>query len=266
MSEATVGTLEIETRENVLWVTLNRPEVKNAMSEQTIQELYDCFSNLDQNLRAVVLRGNGDFFCSGADINWMKAASSKTPEENDADTLMLAKMLRSIDETPCPLITVVKGGAFGGGVGLVAASDIVLADEKASFSLSEVKLGLIPATIGPLVLRKVGYSQARRLYLTGKRFSAEEACQIGLAHAAVPASSLHVMTLDYLKLIGSSGPHAVKKAKILIRHLSAGEAWKPDACEVTSRLLSEMRVTEEAKEGIAAFLEKRKANWVSKLS
>jgi len=254
-------TLEIETRGLVAFVSLNRPEVKNAMSAEMMGELRSFFEKIPANLRAVVLKGSGDFFCAGGDLNWMKSSVEKTPQENEADTLILAKMIRAIDECPIPVITQVKGGAFGGGVGLVAASDIVMADEAAMFSLSEVKLGLIPATIGPVVMRKIGYSQARRLYLTGKRFSSHDAKAIGLIHEVIPASSFLSVTQDYIKELESCGPSAVREAKKLIREMAGSDLWTSDITETTSKVLSRIRVGAEAQEGVRAFLERRSPSW-----
>lgn len=254
--------LEQQEREGVLYLSLNRPEVKNAMDAELIGQLEESFRSLRvEQYRVVVLRGNGDFFCAGGDLNWMKSSMEKSTEENEKDALALARMIRAVDECPLPVITQVKGGAFGGGVGLVAASDIVIASDQAKFSLSEVKLGLIPATIGPLVMRKIGYSEARRLYLTGMRFPASEAHRMHLVHNVVPASSIHTVSVDYIRELGNAGPRAVQRAKALIREMAGDELWNPDISEKTSKVLSEVRVGEEAQEGMSAFLEKRKASW-----
>jgi methylglutaconyl-CoA hydratase len=258
-------TLEIEQKASVLWVSLARPEVKNAMSAEMMVELRKTFEGISEDIRAVVLRGKGDFFCAGGDIHWMKSSAQKTPEENEADTLTLARMVRAVDECPVPVITQVKGGAFGGGVGLVAASDLVIAEESALFSLSEVKLGLIPATIGPLVMRKIGVSEARRFYLTGKRFSAAEAKHIHLVHELVPAGSLLTVTNDILRDLETSGPLAVREAKALIRSMQGMDLWKPEISETTSKVLSRIRVGAEAQEGLAAFLERRSPSWKGSL-
>ncbi|TVQ80727.1 MAG: enoyl-CoA hydratase/isomerase family protein [Bradymonadales bacterium] len=258
-------TIQIEDRELVRHIVLNRPEFKNAMNEVMIQELADCFKKLPQTVRVVVLKGSGDFYCAGGDLNWMKSSVEKSVEENREDALKLGKMLRFVNECPIPVMSIVKGGAFGGGVGLVAASDIVIADERAKFSLSEVKLGLIPATIGPIVMRKIGISQARRLYLTGLRFTSQEAKAMGLVHESVPASSILSVTNEYLREFESSGPEAVRTAKSLIFRLQSGSLWNEDISESTSELLSKVRVGDEAQEGISAFLEKRQAKWRHKL-
>lgn len=254
-------TIDVENRGLVAFVTLKRPEVKNAMNAEMMTEIREWFSTIPENLRAVVVRGSGEFFCAGGDLNWMKASVEKSPKENEADTLNLAKMIRAIDECPIPVITQVKGGAFGGGVGLVAASDIVIAEEGSLFSLSEVKLGLIPATIGPLVMRKIGVSQARRLYLTGKRFTAAEAKAIHLVHEVVPTGSLLTVTNDYLRELESAGPEAVREAKRLIREMQGLDLWALDIAEKTSKILSKIRIGQEAQEGIQAFLSRKVPEW-----
>ena len=242
-------------------MTLNRPEVKNAMTVEMMDEMREAIESVSHSIRAVVIKGAGEFFCAGGDLNWMKSSIQKSKKENEADALKLAKMIRALDECPVPVITQVKGGAFGGGVGVVAASDIVIAEENAMFSLSEVKLGLIPATIGPLVMRKIGLSEARRLYLTGKRFSAKEAKAIHLVHEVVPAGSLLSVTNDYLRELESSGPEAVRTAKKLIREMMGTDLWKNDIAETTSRILSEIRIGPEAQSGMDAFFNRKPAPW-----
>ena len=251
----------VEEKKNVLTITLNRPDVKNAMNAEMMTEIRNIFGGLKADVRAVVLRGAGEFFCAGGDLQWMKSSITKSQKENEADALNLAKMIRAIDECPVPVITQVKGGAFGGGVGLVAASDVVIAAENTIFSLSEVKLGLIPAIIGPVVMRKIGVSQARRLYLTGKRFSAPIAREIGLIHEVVALASITAVTNDYLNELSTAGPKAVRVAKKLIRETMGESLWRSDVSESTSKVLSEVRVGEEAQEGMKAFFEKRKASW-----
>jgi len=249
----------------VLEVRLNRPEVKNAMSAEVMVQLTSIFKSVPSSARVIVLHGEGEFFCAGGDLNWMKSALQKTQLENEADARTLAGMIMAIDECPIPVISLVKGGAFGGGVGLVAASDIVISEDDALFSLSEVKLGLIPATIGPLVMRKIGVSQARRLYLTGMRFSAAEAKSIGLIHELVKKGELVSKLADYLKEFSSSGPEAVRYAKKLIRELQGFDLWKPEIADQTSVILSKIRVGQEAQEGVGAFLERRKPSWSQKI-
>lgn len=257
--------IENEIRGAVHYLTLKRPDVKNCMNAEMITEIRESILAVGENIRAVVVKGSGEFFCAGGDLNWMKSSLTKSKSENEADALNLAKMIRAIDECPVPVITQVKGGAFGGGVGLVAASDIVISADNALFSLSEVKLGLIPATIGPIVMRKIGVSQARRLYLTGKRFAAPEAKAMNLVHEVVPASSILSVTNDYLKELESSGPQAVRTAKKLIREMMGSDLWKDDIAERTSKILSEIRIGAEAQEGMAGFLAKRAPAWKATL-
>lgn len=259
-------TIVVEQKGSVLTVTLNRPDVKNAMSAEMMTEIRQAFSDISIDVRAVVVRGQGDFFCAGGDLNWMKSSVTKTPQENEADALNLAKMVRAMDECPVPVITQVKGGAFGGGVGLVAASDIVIAEESAMFSLSEVKLGLIPATIGPIVMRKIGLSHARRFYLTGKRFNAHEARHIHLVHEVVPQGGLLSVTNDYLRELETAGPEAVRAGKSLIRQMQGSSLWDPAISETTSKILSKIRIGAEAQSGIQAFLDRKPAPWKKSLT
>jgi methylglutaconyl-CoA hydratase len=257
--------IETEKKGFVFYLTLKRPDVKNCMNAEMMTEIRESISHIDSDIRAVVVKGAGEFFCAGGDLNWMKSSLTKSKQENEKDALNLAKMIRALDECPVPVITQVKGGAFGGGVGLVAASDIVIADENALFSLSEVKLGLIPATIGPIVMRKIGVSEARRLYLTGRRFSAKEAKALHLIHEVVPSSSILSVTNDYLRELESSGPQAVRTAKKLIRDMMGHELWQEDVAEKTSKILSEIRIGAEAQEGMNAFLSRRAPNWKASL-
>jgi len=252
-------------KNGVLEVRLNRPDVKNAMSAEVMVRLTSIFKSISASTRVLILQGEGDFFCAGGDLNWMKDSIKKTQKENEEDARTLAGMITTIDECAVPVISIVKGGAFGGGVGLVAASDIVIAEETALFSLSEVKLGLIPATIGPLVMRKIGISQARRLYLTGMRFSALEAKNIGLIHEVVKPGEAAAKLSEYLKEFSSNGPEAVRYAKKLIRDLQGTGLWKPGIADETSAILSKIRVGAEAQEGVGAFLERRKPSWSQKI-
>ncbi|MDB5037155.1 MAG: Methylglutaconyl-CoA hydratase [Bacteriovoracaceae bacterium] len=258
--------IQTEIKSSVLFLTLNRPDSKNAMNAEMMTEIRAALSKISNDLRAVVVRGAGPFFCAGGDLHWMKSSINKTQKENEEDALNLARMIRALDECPIPVITQVKGGAFGGGVGLVAASDIVIAEENSVFSLSEVKLGLIPATIGPIVMRKIGVSEARRLYLTGKRFSAAVAKDIHLVHEVVPTSTILSVTNDYLNELSSAAPEAVRTAKQLIRETMGESLWKDDVSESTSKILSEIRVGAEAQEGMKAFFEKRTPSWKKALT
>lgn len=245
-------------------VTLARPEVRNAFDEVLIQALTSAFLSFtdDSETRVVVLEGEGPTFCAGADVLWMRRAGGFSKLENEADAERMAGMLRAIDRCPRPVVAVVQGAAIGGGVGLAAAADIAIAAEDAVFSLSEVKLGILPSVISPYVLRAIGARQARRYFLTGERFGAAEARRIGLVHEVVPPADLSASRDRLVAALLSSGPEAVGVAKSLIAEV----AGKPpdEALPVTVRTIAERRASAEAKEGLTAFLEKRPPSWVPK--
>ena len=242
-------------------VTLARPEVRNAFDEILIDSLTEAFLSFvdDPETRVVILEGEGPTFCAGADIDWMRRAGSWSRDENEADAEKMAHMLRAVDECPRPVIALVQGAAIGGGVGLVAASDVVIAAEDAVFSLAEVKLGILPSVISPFVLRSIGARQARRWFLTGERFGAAEARRIGLVHEVVPAAGLAAAGDGIVAALLTSAPEAVRVAKRLIAEV-AGRTPE-DAMPVTVRTIAERRATDEAKEGLTAFLEKRSPSW-----
>jgi methylglutaconyl-CoA hydratase len=245
-------------------VTLDRPEVRNAFDEVLIQALTGAFLsfNDDAETRVVVLEGEGPTFCAGADVEWMRRAGSFSKLENEADAERMAGMLRAIDRCPRPVVAVVQGAAIGGGVGLAAAADVAIAAEDALFSLSEVKLGILPSVISPYVLRAIGARQARRYFLTGERFGAAEARRIGLVHEVVPAAELGNARDRIVTALLTSAPEAVGVAKGLIAEV----AGKPpdEALPVTVRTIADRRASDEAKEGLTAFLEKRPPSWVAK--
>jgi methylglutaconyl-CoA hydratase len=249
---------------SVLRVTLSRPEVRNAFDDVLIAELTTVFREAaaDKMTRVVVLAGDGPVFCAGADVAWMRRAGGYSRSENEADAEKMARMLRSIDACPHPVIALVQGAAIGGGVGLLAAADIALAAEGAVFSLGEVKLGILPSVISPYVLRAVGPRIARDLFLTGDRFDAREAYRIGLIHEVVPAAELETACEKKLKSLLSSGPEAMSAAKRLIEQVISLNP--EDAIPLTSRVIAERRASEEAKEGLSAFLEKRSPSWAKK--
>jgi methylglutaconyl-CoA hydratase len=253
--------LEIEG--SVAKVTLNRPDVHNAFDEETIARLTAVFADLGKrtDIAAVVLRGRGKSFSAGGDLNWMKRAAGYSEKQNYEDALKLAAMLQHLYELPQATIACVQGAAMGGGLGLVSCCDIVIAEEDAIFALSEVKLGLIPATIGPYVLRAIGPRQARRFFQTGERFDVQKALSIGLVHeiAGQPEDTDYILG-QALKNIQASGPDAVRAAKRLVGDLAHQEI-DAELRQETARLIAATRAGDEAKEGIAAFLEKRKANW-----
>ena len=243
-------------------LTLNRPEVHNAFDDALISSLLEALRRLseDSNVRVLCLTGAGASFSAGADLNWMRRAANFSEEDNTADAHQLAAMLRTLDEFPCPTLALVNGAAFGGGIGLVAACDIAIASTQARFSLSEVRLGLVPATISPYVVAAIGQRAARRFYLTGERFDANTAHSIDLVHEVVPHDELKAAGEKIIDTLLSGGPKAQAVAKHLIKQTAPArdrdhlDAW-------TARLIAEIRQTDEAAEGLAAFFDKRPAAW-----
>jgi len=245
-------------------VTLNRPDVRNAFNETTIAEITQAFRELgaEAELRAIVLAANGPAFCAGADLNWMKKMAGYTHAENHADALQLAEMLRTIYLCPKPVVAKVQGDCYAGGMGLVAACDIVVAVDAANFCLSEVKLGLIPATISPYVIKAMGENAARRYFLTAERFSAHEALRIGFAHEVVAADALDAKAAEIVKALVSNSPYAVQQAKLLVRDV-AGLAVDDALLADTAERIAHIRASEQGREGVASFLEKRKPAWLN---
>lgn len=257
-------TLEITGTERVATITLNRPDVRNAFNETTIAEITEAFRALGQqdDLRAIVLAANGPAFCAGADLNWMKEMAGYTYEENRADAAQLAEMLRTIYFCPKPVVAKVQGDCYAGGMGLVAACDIAVAVEASNFCLSEVKLGLIPATISPYVIRAMGENAARRYFLTAERFSAQEAHRIGFVHQVVSAKALDAAVAEIVNVLVSNSPNAVKEAKRLVREIG-GMPISDALIGDTAERIADIRSSEEGKEGVRSFLEKRKPGWLS---
>lgn len=252
----------IDDRGAILRLTLNRPEVRNAFDEEVIAALTAAVSAVTEPaLRAVVLAGTGSVFCAGADLAWMSKAIAYTQRENLSDAEDLARMLERIDTLPVPVVGRIQGAALGGGVGLAAVCDIVIAAEDAVFALSEVKLGILPAVIAPYVIRKIGVSAARELFLTGARFSAARARELGLVHEVVPADRLDEAVERRVEEIRSAGPRAIEVAKALIRALAG--AHPDDVIGLTTQTIAKQRVSDEGQEGMRAFLEKRKPGWTA---
>lgn len=245
-------------------VTMNRGAVHNAFNEDVIAALTDAFRRVgdDPKVRAVLLRGEGKSFSAGADLGWMKRMAGYGHEENVADAMGLATMLRTLDECPKPTIAVVRGAAYGGGVGLIAACDIAIASDTASFALTEVRLGLIPAVISPYVVAAMGERACRRYFLTGERFSAEEALRFGLLHEVVGPEDLEDRVDVVVQKLLESGPDATRAAKELIRAV----ARRPLTDEVvrdTAERIARQRAGAEGREGVGAFLDKREPSWRS---
>lgn len=262
MSTYTTISVERGYQDKVATITMRRPEVHNAFNPQLIQDVRAAFSGLmnDDKLHAVVLTGEGPSFSAGADISMMRAAASYTREQNLEDALRLADLFESINAFPCPIVARVNGAAMGGGAGLVAVCDIVIAAEDARLAFSEVKLGIAPAVISPFVLRKIGETHARALFVTGERFSAEHAREIGLVHTVVPLQELDAAVEKTLRELLSSGPQALRACKALA--LRVGRMDHDNARRYTAETISALRAGEEGQEGLRAFLEKRKPGWI----
>lgn len=246
-------------------VTLDRPQLHNAFDEALIAGLAKTFQELalDEAARVVVLAGAGKSFSAGADLNWMKRASAYDEERNREDARALEAMLRAIDDCPKPVIAMVQGAAIGGGMGLVAACDIAVAGEAAVFATSEVRLGIVPAVISPFVVRAIGPRHARRYFLTAERFGADEARRIGLVHEVAPTERLEARVLEIAGEILKGGPLALADAKRLVRLVETMPQGGSILAEATVGMIAERRASEEGKEGIAAFLEKRRPSWIA---
>ncbi|HXT01279.1 MAG TPA: enoyl-CoA hydratase-related protein [Elusimicrobiota bacterium] len=245
-------------------VVLARPEARNAMSAATLRELTDAFRALAraQDLRAVLVTGEGKDFCAGADIQWMKAGGRLPPEEGKKDARLFAEMLAAVDECPVPVVVAAHGNVFGGGLGLLAACDVSILADDARMSFSEVRLGIMPAVISGWVLPKIGIANARRYYLTGEVFGPVEAVHMGLAHESVPPAELGARADFVLKNVLKNGPNAVRRAKAMIPRIAA--ASLAERVDLTVETLVELRSSPEGQEGLAAFLEKRAPSWTPK--
>jgi len=247
----------------VATVTLNRPEMRNAFNDEVIPELTRVFAELGgrDDVRCIVLAANGPAYCAGADLNWMKRMADYTRAENLADAGALAEMLRTIYECPKPTIAKVQGDVYAGGTGLVAACDVAVSVETAHYCLSEVKLGLIPATISPYVIRAMGARAAHRYFLTAERFNAAEAHRIGFVHEVVPADGLDAKVAELAQAFVNAGPAAVKACKRLVQDV-AGHDITPELIARTVEGIADIRATPEGREGVQSFLQKRKPNWL----
>jgi methylglutaconyl-CoA hydratase len=255
-------TVEPGLQGRVATVTMRRAEVHNAFNAQLIQDLQVAFRDLstDEKLHAVVLTGDGPSFSAGADLSMMKASASFTQEQNLNDSLRLADLFNAINSFPCPVVARVNGAAMGGGAGLISVCDIVIAAESARLAFSEVKLGIAPAVISPFVVRKIGETHARVLFVTGERFSAARGREIGLVHTVVPLAELDAAVEKTLSELLSSGPRALRACKALA--LNVGRMEDDAARRYTGETIAALRVSDEGQEGFRAFLEKRKPNWV----
>lgn len=255
-------TLELARNGAVLNVRLNRPDKRNAFNGKVVDELMECFTaiNDDAATRVVELSGNGKSFCAGADLAWMTEQADLPDAENVAGAKHMAEMFLSIARCSKPVVARIHGHALGGGSGLTAAADIAIATETTVFGLTEVKLGIVPAVISPFVMQKIGEGRARTLFLTGERFDGREAARVGLVYRAVPEEQLDEEVSRVIAELLSSGPAAVASAKRLIQTVASLSV--EDAIPVTSRWIAKLRATPEARDGMNAFLEKRKPGWI----
>jgi len=256
-------TLAVELRDTVALVALARPDVHNAFDETSIAELTDVLRAIDaaDDVRAVILLGHGRSFCAGADLNWMRRMAGYSNAQNLADAKALATMLATLDNLSKPTIARVHGPAYGGGVGLVACCDIAIAVPDATFAFSEAKLGLVPATIAPYVVAAIGARHARRFFLTAERFTAAEAFRTGLVHDLAPLEEMDARINELLGTLLTAGPHAQREAKALVRAV-AGRPVDDGVIDDTAQRIARVRASAEAKEGIAAFLDKRPPSWL----
>ena len=253
--------LKLSCANGVARVTLARPEVRNAFNAELIARLRSTFEELarDASVRAVLLSGEGPTFCGGADVGWMRAALDLSYDENVADAEAMSDMFRAIDRCPKPVIARVHGAALGGGAGLVAVCDVAVASDETVFGFTEVKLGIIPAVISPFVLAKIGFSHARALFVTGERFGAERAREIGLVHAVASSSELDAGIERILAELRSAGPHATSAIKALVSEV---RDISYDASRGrTAAAIAKQRTSDEGQEGLRAFLERRRASF-----
>jgi methylglutaconyl-CoA hydratase len=261
--DAPYETIRVVKNETVAQVVLHRPDIRNAFNEVMIKELRTAFRELSQPsaLRAVVLSGEGASFCAGADLQWMRQMMGYSYEENMADALELAQFFRELYDFPLPLVGRINGAAIGGGTGLVAVCDFVVAIDSAVFSFSEVKMGLVPACISPYVIKRVGSRYARRYFLTGERLPAEQALRCGLVDRVVPIGDLEQAVEAYLQHLRSSGPQAVRTCKQMIRAVE--EMSLEEAGPYTAEIIAQLRISDEGQEGMSAFLQHRQPRWGS---
>ncbi len=280
MNSKNYTTIKIEKRGKALWVILNRPQVRNAFNNVMIAEIADAFAAINQNslggmlpegraeadrgkhvdeTRVVVVTGEKESFCAGADLNWMGDVLKYTFEENLADSLKLAEMFHLMFTCPLPTIARVDGPAIGGGCGIAAVCDIVIASEKAVFSLSEVKLGLVPACISPYVIRRMGDKNCREYFLTGERLTAEKALAAGLANQVAAPDKLDEAVAARVEQLVSSGPEALRWCKELLS--KAPTIPEPEVGDYTAEVIARLRMGDEGQEGMKAFFEKRKPKW-----
>ena len=263
MNHDSRATLEIERDAHVARVWLNRPDVRNAFNDGVIAELHAAFAGFagDASLRVVVLGGRGKAFCAGADLGWMKTMAGYTWEQNRADAQALADMLWTVYSCPVPVVGRIHGDCYAGGVGLASVCDVLVASEAATFCLSEARLGLLPATISPYVIRAMGEQAARRYFVSAERFGATEARACGFAHEVCEAASIDDVVGRLTTAIAANGPMATRACKQLVRDV-AGRAIDAELRADTARRIADIRASAEGREGIQSFLDKRSPAWL----
>jgi methylglutaconyl-CoA hydratase len=255
-------TLEADLDRGILTVFLNRPEIHNAFNETMLKELIEIFEDVDKpEILCVILRGKGKSFCAGVDLQWMKAVSRNSYEQNYQESLLLSKCFETIYTCPKPTIAIVHGAALGGANGLLSACDLAYCTDTSVFSLSEVKIGIIPACISPYVIKRIGEYGARELMLTGRRISGKEAETFRLVNKSVPPELIEETIAETIANLRTSGPKAMNQCKTLINQVSNHLTMK-EAYDYTARMIADIRASEEGQEGMNAFLEKRKPKWV----
>ncbi len=253
---------QVKIDAGVQTITLNRPEIHNAFNDELILELTHTFKNIAPEIKVVILKGEGKSFCAGADLNWMKSMIEYSKDENIADANKLADLFCAIDDCPAPVVGVVQGAALGGGSGLVSVCDYVLSESNTIYGFTEARLGLVPAVISPFVMAKIGLSNSRATFMSGRRFSAAQAMQMGLVHQicdqAELESELNKIIKDFLK----AGPKAAREAKLLIKGVDSRSASRREQIDYTCETIARLRASSEGQEGMGALLEKRKPEWI----
>jgi methylglutaconyl-CoA hydratase len=261
MADRKFETILAAEKGKVFRVTMNRPRVHNAFNSKMIEELTEAFdlARRAEDVRIVILTGAGESFCAGADLNWMREIIHYSYEQNLRESLQVAELMKAVYELPKPTLARINGAVIGGGTGLLSACDIVVASDKARFGLSEVKIGLVPAAIGPYVIRRIGESAAHELFLTGERFGAQRALEIGLVNKVVPHPALDAEVDELVGRLLSSGPDAIAKCKELLQKVPGMNLEQ--AKGYTAEMIARLRISPEGQEGMASFLEKRKPRW-----
>lgn len=264
MSNNKIGkTIKHSIKDKVAWVMLNRPEIHNAFNETMIGELLELYQKIGNmpEVRVVVITGEGKSFCAGADLNWMGGVIKYSYEQNLNESLQLAELFYTMYSLPRPTIAMVNGAAIGGGAGMVAVNDFVIASDQAKFSFSEVKLGLVPACISPYVIRRVGENRSRELFLSGERMDAHKALQFGFVNQVVAPEQLEAAVNKLIEQLLSSGPNALAICKDLLEKVP--QMTLEEAKKYTAEAIARLRVSAEGQEGMQAFFEKRKPKWIS---